>query len=457
MRIRFFVLSVFTLIQAAHADIYLPQIFGDNMVLQRESEVFLYGWASPNETFEITTGWDDKTHEVKTGINAKWKVKVNTPKAGGPYQIAFNGTKNSIVLKNILIGEVWLCSGQSNMEWSANNGIDNEEEEIKNADYPSIRLFTVEKRTALVPQEDVAGNWQVCSPESMAEFSAVGYFFAKRIYEKLKIPVGLVDASWGASCAEVWTPEYVFKEKPDLLKSHESIKPNQWVPIERSILFNAMIAPLTDFNISGVLWYQGETNTANGESYKELFTGLVRSWRKEWSIDFPFYFVQIAPFQYGRPYQGAVVRDQQRQALFLEKTAMVVTSDICTVDDIHPQNKQDVGLRLANVALKEHFKVLTTEVHGPLYKSVKFNKNKATVYFEHAEGLYFTNTEEMFFELAGDDGIYHKAKARIKDGAVLLKSIKVEVPKHVRFAWDNTAIPNLFNSAQLPASTFKSD
>jgi sialate O-acetylesterase len=218
-----------------------------------------------------------------------------------------------------------------------------------------------------------------------------------------------------------------------------------------------MIAPITNFNISGVLWYQGESNTANSENYKELFTQMITSWRKEWNTDFPFYYVQIAPFTYSRPFEGVEVRDQQRRSLSLKNTGMVVTSDICTVDDIHPQNKQVVGLRLANIALKDYFKVLDVEVHGPLYKNIEINNKELIVYFDHADGLYLKDKNDAFFEVAGADGIYHTAKAKIKNGAVVLRSKEVEAPKSVRFAWDNIAIPNLFNAAQLPASSFKSN
>jgi len=457
MKTKLFLLTVVSFIQFSYADIALPQIFGSNMVLQREADVYLYGWAAPGETFTIVTGWDGKTIEVKTGINAKWRITVTTPQAGGPYEIALTGKNNSIVLKNVMIGAVWLCSGQSNMEWSANSGIDNKEEEIKKADYPKIRFFTVDKRTSAAPQDDLSGSWEVSSPETMADFSAVAYFFARRVQEEMNIPVGLIDASWGASCAEVWTPEYVFDENPQLLESYKLIQPNPWVPIERSSLYNAMIAPLTDFKISGVLWYQGESNTANGENYKDLFTKMISSWRTEWNTDFPFYYAQIAPYTYGRPFEGAVVRDQQRQSLSLKHTGMVVTSDICTTDDIHPQNKQDVGLRLANLALKEHYNVLDAEVHGPLYKNMEIKNKELLVHFDHADGLYFKNKDESFFEVAAADGIYHPAKAKIKDTTVVLKAKEVDRPVSVRFAWDNIAMPNLFNAAQLPASTFKSN
>ncbi|CAN0577955.1 unnamed protein product [Ectocarpus sp. 12 AP-2014] len=273
----------------------------------------------------------------------------------------------------------------------------------------------------------------------------------------MNIPVGLMDASWGASCAEVWTPEYVFDEHPQLLESHKLIQPNPWVPIERSTLYNAMIAPWTDFKIAGVLWYQGESNTANAENYTELFTKMITSWRTEWNTDFPFYFAQIAPYNYGRPFEGAVVRDQQRKSLALKKTGMVVTSDICTVDDIHPQNKKDVGMRLANIALKEYYQVLDDEVHSPLYRNIEIKNKEVHLYFDHADGLHFKNQNKSFFEVAGADGVYHPAKAKIKDTTVVLKSKGVDVPVSVRFAWDNIAMPNLFNASQLPASTFKSN
>lgn len=456
MRLRLLFVLFLVSGQTLLADISLPNIFSNDMVLQRASEVMLFGWASPNEEFEIYTGWNDKTFEIKTGNDAEWELAVLTPGAGGPYEIRFKGKNNEVVLNNVMLGDVWLCSGQSNMEWSANSGIDNKKSEINNANYPNIRLFTVEKRTANVPQDNAPGEWASCSPETMMNFSAVAYFFAKRIYEETKVPIGLIDASWGASCAEVWTPEYVFKENPELLKAHESIKPNNWVTIEPSSLYNGMIAPFVDFKIAGALWYQGESNTANAESYKDLFTNMITSWRKTRGHSFPFYFVQIAPFKYGRPYEGAEVRNQQRLALELEKTGMVVTSDICTVEDIHPQNKQDVGLRLANIALKEHYSSLYEEVHGPLFDKIEINGKEAIVHFKHSEGLYAKGKKVAHFEIAGEDGVYYPAKAKIRNNSVIVSAKQVKLPSHVRFAWENTAIPNLFNRANLPASTFKS-
>lgn len=458
MKLRFILLLFTTVVTTiAKAEITLPNIFSDEMVLQRETEVLLYGWARPNEDITVYTSWDNATTEVKAGNNAKWELKVATPKAGGPYEIRFKGD-NEIVLKNVMIGEVWLCSGQSNMEWSANSKIDNRDIEVENANYPNIRLFTVAKRTAMYPQEDVAGTWAVCTPETMQDFSAVAYFFARKVQKELNIPIGLIDSSWGASCAEVWTPESVFEAHPELEAAHELIAPNQWVTIEKSTLYNAMIAPLTKFKIGGALWYQGESNTANAETYQQIFTNMITSWRAKWNTDFPFYFVQIAPFKYGREYEGGIVRDQQRRTLSLKSTGMAMTSDICTVEDIHPQNKQDVGLRLANIALKQHYKVWPDqEVYGPLFESATIESNEIKVTFSHAEGLHSKDKKNTFFEISDQEGNWFTAKAKLKKGFILVSSNDVQNPKDVRYAWKSTDIGNLYNGAGLPASTFTSE
>ncbi|WP_419211481.1 sialate O-acetylesterase [Maribacter sp. X9] len=441
----------------AEAEITLPHIFSNDMVLQRETAVLLYGWAGPNEEFSIYTSWNDTTVNVKTGNDAKWQIQVDTPNAGGPFIIKFKGEENEIILDNVLIGEVWLCSGQSNMEWSANSGIDNKEAEIANADYPNIRLFTVQKRTSDYPQEDVSGTWQVCSSETMPDFSAVAYFFARKIQKELGIPIGLIDSSWGASCAEVWTPENVFEQHPELVEAHELVKPNPWVTVERSTLYNAMINPLTKFKIGGVLWYQGESNTVNAESYQDLFTEMITSWRNKWQINFPFYYVQIAPYTYGREFEGGVLRDQQRRTLQLENTGMAMTSDICTVEDIHPQNKQDVGLRLANIALKQHFKTLDTEVYGPLFKSSKVNGKEMEVAFSNSNGLKFKGKKPEGFEISNEKGEWFPANAKIKNDKVVVSCTDVKNPVAVRYAWKSTVIGNVFNGVGLPASTFTSE
>lgn len=455
---RLFLLSLILFnVISARAEITLPKIFSSNMVIQRESNVNLFGWGFPGEEFTITTSWNSKVIEVKTGLSAKWNLQVMTPKAGGPFNITFIGNDNEIILENVLIGEVWLCSGQSNMEWSANSGLDNKEEAVSGANRPTIRLFTVEKRTAAYPQDDLAGTWEICTPETMLNFSAVAYFFAQRVQEEMDIPIGLIDSSWGASCAEVWTPGEEFEKNPDLQESYELILPNQWVPIDKSILYNGMIAPLQDFKIAGTLWYQGESNTANAESYENTFGTLIKSWRNKWGYDFPFYFAQIAPYKYGGEFEGGIVRDQQRRTLSLSNTGMAMTSDICTIEDIHPRNKMDVGIRLANIALRQHYHILDEMVYGPLFKDAQVVKDKVEVSFMYDDGLYVKGRKLDLFELQSSDGNWYHAMAKIKKGKILLYSKKVDHPKKVRYAYKSTDISNLFNSAGLPASTFISE
>ncbi|WP_405413912.1 sialate O-acetylesterase [Maribacter sp. Asnod1-A12] len=442
----------------AKAEITLHNIFSSEMVLQRNADVLVYGWADPNEVFEIYTSWNDETLKVKTGNDAKWEINVKTLEAGGPYQIIIKGKNNEIVLKDILIGEVWLCSGQSNMEWSANSKIDNRDYEVENANYSNIRLFTVAKRTSEYPQENVVGNWVSCSPETMQDFSAVAYFFARKVQKELNIPIGLIDNAWGASCAEVWTPESVFDIRSNLAEAHKKIEPNKWVTVKKSTLFNGMIAPLTKFKISGVLWYQGEANTVNAEHYQELFSSMITSWRKEWNDNFPFFYAQIAPFKYDQEYAGGMVRDQQRRTLMLKNTGMAMTSDICTTEDIHPLNKQDVGLRLANIALKNHYGLLQDqEVYGPLYKSFEVDGNQLKVSFSNAGGLYNKGKKITLFEVSNAAGEWFPAKAKLKNEEVILSSKEVKNPTGVRYAFKSTDIGTLFNAAGLPASTFVSE
>ena len=437
------------------ANITLPNLFSDNMVLQRNSEVMIWGWASPKEEVTIKPSWDNQEYKVKANNQAKWEIKITTPEAGGPFVISIKGY-NEIVLSNILIGEVWICSGQSNMEMSASWGIDNGEEAVKNAANPNIRFFSIPKLTATSPQDNVSGNWTACTPESMKYFSAAGYFFAKRLQEDLKnVPIGLIGSNWGGTPAEIWTPEEVIINNPVLLESAKTRKEEEYGPNQPGRAFNAMISPLVGFKIAGVIWYQGESNVGSSV-YDKTFSSLISSWRKLWKEDFPFYYVQIAPYQYGENHFGGVeIRNAQRKVLQqVPNTGMVLTTDISTVDDIHPKDKKTVGVRLANLALANSYKTSMDLVNGPLYKEFKIEKNKVLVYFKYAEGLYCKDKKELQFEIAAADNVFYPADASIKNNVVILKSKKVPHPLKVRFAWTNTAQSNLFNKANLPASSF---
>ncbi|WP_281239194.1 sialate O-acetylesterase [Flavobacterium praedii] len=450
---------VFLLIlsNTAFANVTLPNIFSDNMVLQRNAEVTIWGWANPQEEVVITPSWNSETYKIKASNQAKWEIVIPTPKEGGPYTIAIKGY-NEIVLKNILIGEVWICSGQSNMEMNASWGIENGDEEVKNAMNPNIRLFLVPKLTATTPQNNISGTWTACTPETMKYFSAVGYFFGKRLQEELKnVPIGLISSNWGGTPAEIWMPEEVIQNDPVLLETAKTRKEESYGPNQPGRAFNAMIYPLTQFKIAGALWYQGESNVGSAV-YDKTLTALITSWRKLWKYDFPFYYVQIAPYKYGEDhFGGSIIRDAQRKVLQEVNTGMVLTSDISTPEDIHPKDKKSVGTRLANLALVNTYKANSALVNGPIFKGIAINKNKVTVTFDYSEGLYFKDTKDDLFEVAGADNVFYKATAVIKNNAVVVQSDKVKTPVKVRYAWKNTDQATLFNKANLPTSSFISE
>ncbi|MBA0883118.1 sialate O-acetylesterase [Flavobacterium undicola] len=447
-----------TLSNTAIANVTLPNIFSDNMVLQRNSIITIWGWANPQEEVTITPSWNNQAYSIKASNQAKWEINIPTPKEGGPYTIAIKGY-NEIVLKNILIGEVWICSGQSNMEMSASWGIENGDEAVKKAANPNIRFFSVPKLTATTPQNNLSGNWTACTPETMKYFSAVGYFFATRLQEELKnVPIGLIGSNWGGTPAEIWIPEEVIREDAVLLESAKTRKEESYGPNQPGRAFNAMIAPFVGFKIAGVIWYQGESNVGSSV-YDKTLSALITSWRKLWEHEFPFYYVQIAPYQYGDNHFGGVeIRNAQRKVLDkITNSGMIITSDISPIDDIHPKDKKSVGIRLANLALVNTYKTNTALVNGPLYKGITIDKNKIVVSFDYAIGLHFATNKSNQFEISGNDNVFYIADAIIKNNAIILKSTKVPHPKKVRFAWKNTAQSDLFNKANLPASSFLSE
>lgn len=443
---------------SAFANVTLPNVFSDHMVLQRNADVTFWGFANPEEEVVITPSWNNQSYKIKTNNQAKWEIKIPTPKEGGPYSILIKGY-NEILLKNILIGEVWICSGQSNMEMNASWGIINGDEAVKNATNPNIRFFNVPKLTATKPQNNLSGIWTECTPETMKYFSAVAYFFAKGLQEDLKnVPIGLISSNWGGTPAEIWTPEEVIQNNPVLLETAKTRKQESYGPNQPGRAFNAMIYPLTQYKIAGVIWYQGESNVGS-EVYDQTFSAMITSWRKLWKTDFPFYYVQIAPYNYGENhFSGVIIRDAQRKVLNeISNVGMVVTSDISPIDDIHPKDKKSVGVRLANLALANTYKTNTNLVNGPLYKSIKMEKNKVIVTFNYADGLYFKNKKSNQFETAAADGVFYQAKATIKKNTIILESDKVKKPVEVRFAWKNNDQSALFNKANLPASSFISN
>ena len=442
----------------AWAKVRLPNIIGSHMVLQQKSKVKLWGWAAASETITIKTTWDTTTYKAVANNGAQWESEINTPAAGGSYTITIEG-ENKIILEDVLIGEVWVCSGQSNMEWSGDQDLKESIDEAPKANQPEIRLFYVNKSTSLYPQDNLEGKWVVCSPESMIHFSAIGYFFGKKINSSIKTPVGLINSNWGGTPAETWTPAYVIEKDPIIKKGAESLGQYAWWPSNTAIAYNAMIAPLTKFSISGVLWYQGESNVSSYYSYEQLFTGMIDAWRAAWNKNFPFYFVQIAPYTYGNNINGALLRETQTKASKHPNTAMVVVSDLVPdTTNIHPTLKIEVANRLANIALKNIYNQNMGVVNGPLYESMQIEKEKAILSFSNmGTGLMCKDKELNHFEIAGADQLFVPGTAKIVGDKIIVTNKNIKSPVAVRYAFNNTAIGNVFNKEGLPLNLFRTD
>lgn len=634
-------LSAVVLSGVAAADVRLPAIIGPNMVLQADRAVPLWGWADPGEEIAIVGDWPQaRAASATAGPDGKWRTTLQTPEAGGPYTIRVEG-KNAIELGNVLIGEVWLAAGQSNMEWPLTR-TDNAAEAIAAADHPEIRLFLVKNAISPAPLEDCEGRWVVCSPETVADFSAVAYYFGRRLNDELDVPVGLVAADWGGTPAQAWTsaealaafPSYadgieltrLLRDDPEALEREhqaalaawqrryadaqqlnwtaadfdasqwqtmdqpqnwsgpdlgdfdgtvwfrrtvdipaawagreltlelgpiddqdqtffrgvsvgETRGQNQWnqprrytvpanlvtpgpaviavsvldtgggggmhgdpeqmflapsghagddklslagewryrkglsaadippQPEKRTIrpntpssLFNGMIAPVHPYDIRGVIWYQGESNRVRAHEYRSLFPAMITDWRKQWGSNFPFYFVQIAPFTYqGDKGETAELREAQLMTMALPETGMVVTMDIGDPRDIHPTNKLDVGERLARWALAKTYGRDDVVYSGPLYSGFTVSGPQAIVRFDHAGGLHSPGGTLKGFEIAGADRLWRAAGAIIEGETVVLSAYGIDEPVAVRYGWDDDAEPNLFNAAGLPASPFRTD
>ncbi|MFZ6034375.1 MAG: sialate O-acetylesterase [Melioribacter sp.] len=666
MRILIFFLAASLLFAENGKGLKMPSIFSDNMVLQQNSKVAVWGLSNPGDEITIKASWNESA-KATADQNGKWMAHLITPSAGGPYLLKVTDSKSEIEFKNVLIGEVWLCSGQSNMEmplegWPPTDTVANSKEVIANATNKNIRFFTVTRAISEKPEFDCVGRWEESNPETAAKFSATAYFFGKKLYEELNIPVGLIHSSWGGTPIEAWTgAKYIstveeykdiveklknarkeidrlkawLAEKPTIdinsiksptpwkgldLNDSQCAKPgfddsawktmelpvkwestemgnfdgvvwfrknikikNEWInkeltlelgPIDDmdvtyvngvriggyeeggywqtdriykipaelakdqnltvavrvvdtqggggiwgssekmklrptdsnesvslagewkylpvaeyyggklylfdvknaeyykrpklsveysaftpTLLFNGMIAPLIPYNIKGAIWYQGESNTGNPELYKKLFPLMIKNWREEWGLgDFAFYYVQIAPYNYGPNVESQKLREAQLMTLSVPNTGMSVTLDIGNPNNIHPANKKDVGERLARWALaKDYGKKI--DFSGPIYKSMKIEGNKIILTFDYTDGgLVVKEIDgDNNFLIAGNDKVFKKAKVEIKDDKLIVFSDSVENPAAVRYCWDNISEGTLFNKAGLPASSFRTD
>ena len=637
----------------------MNSLFSDNMVLQQQEEVAFWGTYSPGQKVSVSTSWG-KENNVIADEQGKWSQKLSTPKAGGPYEISIITNDSTILFKNVLIGEVWIAAGQSNMAMPLTGflpyePVANYQEEIANAKYPTIRMFTVEKNTSPSKLDRVKGDWQVCFPTTADKFSATGYFFARKLQQELAIPIGIIHTAWGGTEAEAWTSKEGLKDFPEFIKEIEAFdvikitnwtnqfaskpKPNsleeleqfdlqdeqisnpqfddsKWAVIDlphegclskdfipatntdqflngafwyrktvqiedmdseyqlhigsiddgdvtyinghkigatlnwsekrkysipksllqkgkntvaikqldtgggsaisgpiylenkrgdkislegawsglfygdlssqdliiygldhqdklkdkplvinsgpndlSSSLFNGMLNPLIPYTIKGAIWYQGESNVGRAEQYEKLFPAMIKDWRAHWQKEFPFYFVQIAPFSYrgDSENKSADLRDAQRKTLTLSKTGMASTMDIGKSKSLHPDNKQDVGIRLALLALDKDYGVNVVS-SGPLYKSHTIIKNKILLEFDHiGSGLMAKNAQLESFEIAGADKQFVAATAKIVEDKIEVVATTIDQPVYARYAWKDFIVGSLFNKEGLPASSFTTE
>ncbi|MDQ6812824.1 MAG: sialate O-acetylesterase [Bacteroidota bacterium] len=453
-----FFLLLFVLSFGCFAEVRLPAVIADNMVLQQQSSVALWGWSNASEKIVVTTSWNNKTDSVFATRDARWKIMVPTGAAGGPYTITIRGGK-VITLNNVMIGEVWVCSGQSNMDFNSfYAGSKDIQPEFKNAANNNIHFFLEKQTTSQYPQDDCKGQWTVCDSNTLKTFSQVAYFFAKRLNKELNVPVGLIEAAWGGTPAEVWTPAEVVNSDDTLRESAHKQNPSRGWPYWPGYTYNAMIAPVTNYNIAGAIWYQGEGNTVAPASYARLFTSMITSWRRAWQKDFPFYYVQIAPFTYGGK-AGSILQEQQTRAQSLPNTGMVVTTDLVPdTTNIHPPLKREVGERLSNWALAKTYHKSGIIYASPMFKSMDVKGNKATITFDNADdGLMVKGPSISQLFVAGSDKIFYPAEGKISGSKLTVSSEKVSEPIAVRFSFSSAAVGNLFSKSGLPVTPFRTD
>ena len=458
------------LIHPAQAEIKLPAIVSSNMVLQRDTTVQLWGWADAKEKIRITASWLEDEITSRADAAGNWQTTVRTTNSKKPQTIRLQSGDSDILLENILFGEVWLCSGQSNMQQSLlgyrGQPTYGSSMAIARSGNPNLRLFSVDRLGSSTPLEDVKGytRWQESDPKLAADFSAVAYFFGQQLQEILDVPVGLIHTSYGGSRVQAWISK-------EVLEKHEEINQDEIDDFERpnrtpTVLFNAMINPLIPFTIKGVLWYQGEANRSDPEGYKTLLPAMVRDWRSRWgNAAFPFYFVQIAPFTYegNTVYHdvknSAFIREAQLQCVeLIPNSGIAIALDVGDEGSIHPPKKKEVADRLLLNALHRTYGFTSVDCMGPVFDTQELKDGGLLLKFEHAETGLYAFGELKGFEIAGDDKVFYPAEAEIVERRyVYVKSEKVSKPVAVRYAWRNWVEGTLYDANLLPASSFRTD
>ncbi|MGN0213629.1 MAG: sialate O-acetylesterase [Muribaculaceae bacterium] len=456
----------------ASSAIELPEVIGDNMVLQQNSDVLLWGWSKSNSKVDVTTSWDGVTHTAQANNSGRWEVKVTTPKASyANHEIKFADETSSLTAHNVLVGEVWFCSGQSNMEMPL-NGFWTQPVEGSNREIAysgryrgRIRMATVSKVAAVKPAERVAGAWRECEPRNAAWFSAVGYFFAKSLNEMLDVPVGIINCSWGGSHVEGWLPEEELRKFSDVdLRQAGNKDVNEWD--QPMIMYNGMLNPLIGYTVKGFLWNQGESNVNHHDVYAQRLARMVAIWREKWqSGNLPFYMVEIPPYSYGnvKGTNAALLREAQHKSVkLIENSGIVCTSDLVKpheVEDIHACTKQPIGERLAFMAAVKTYGIEGIACDSPTFRNMDVDGNTAILHFDNAPDGFTPNRNLEGFEVAGTDGMFHKAKAdEISDTRdIRVRSDDVDRIVSVRYCFRNWAIGKVHSLRWLPLVPFRTD
>jgi sialate O-acetylesterase len=489
---------------ACTAEIKLPSIFGDGMVLQREKPILVWGWDAPGT--DVTVKLGEVSAAMTVGKDGRWRVELPALPAGGPVSLSVTGS-SKLVYKDVLIGDVWVCSGQSNMEWGL-AGAEGGDKDANEAVILRLRLFQVPKVASPMPQDNVAAGWKDCTPANARGFSAVGYYFGRELHRELAVPIGLINTSWGGTRIEPWTPPAGFAAVPKLAATAEQVAlaspandlhkqrlaahlaavetwmtgaretlkleqvltprpdfPRELLPLQSNgdpcALYNGMVQPLVPYGIRGVIWYQGESNLRDCGLYYHKMQALVKGWRAVWQQgDFPFYWVQLAPFVYGgnSPRLLPQIWEAQAKAMDLPNTGMAVINDIGNLQDIHPRNKREVGRRLSLIALANTYGRTDKPWSGPVLKAWKADGNRILLTFNQVgEGLRTRDGQApTWFEVGRPDGSFVKADAKIEGtDQIVITAAGVAAPSGARFAWDQSAQPNLTNSAGLPTGAFR--
>ncbi|GGF39622.1 sialate O-acetylesterase [Echinicola rosea] len=454
----------------SNAKVVLPAIFSDQMVLQRDAEVPIWGWADPDRTVRVSVPWLKEEIKIKSDSNGKWRVDVQTPASGGPFTLSFDDG-DKLEIKDVLIGEVWLCSGQSNMEMPmkgyTSQPVEGANEEMLMSNNPLIRLIKVPRNASLEPLGDFEGSWEKSTSKTVAEFSAVAWYFANYLNKSLNVPVGVIVSAYGGSNIQSWMSKQMLSDFNEI-SIPESIAGIKTPNREATLLYNAMLRPIIGYGIKGVLWYQGESNVVNPFNYEDLMVQLVKSWRKEWGQEkMDFYYTQIAPYGYKRyiygelvgEHNGAFLREAQLKASYrIPDSGMAVLLDVGEENNIHPKKKKEVGLRLAYQALAKTYNLQGFEHTSPVPSKLSQSGNNLIVEFENApNGLIIKkNVEnESSFYISSRDSVFYRANARVKGNKVFLGCDEVDNPLSVQYGFENYTKGVLYSSGGLPAPSFR--